>query len=64
MQQVLLFSKIDKITDFLEPNVIDYINTKQTFAFESFENPTFSLLNGIISRFLQTHLKSFSLYGF
>jgi magnesium transporter len=38
MQQVLLFSKINTITDFLEPNVIDYINTKQTFAFESFEN--------------------------
>lgn len=37
MQQVLLFSKINTITDFLEPNVIEYINTKQTFAFESFE---------------------------
>ncbi len=37
MQQVLLFSKINTITAFLEPNVIDYINTKQTFAFESFE---------------------------
>ncbi len=37
MQQVLLFSKIDTIADFLEPKVIDYINTKQTFAFESFE---------------------------
>ena len=37
MQQALLFSTINTITDFLEPNVIDYINTKQTFAFESFE---------------------------
>ncbi|HPW52887.1 MAG TPA: CorA family divalent cation transporter [Erysipelotrichaceae bacterium] len=37
MQLVLLFSTIEKITGFLEPNVIDYINTKQTFAFESFE---------------------------
>jgi magnesium transporter len=38
MQQVLLFSEIDTIAGFLEPNVIDYINTKQTYAFESFEN--------------------------
>ena len=31
------FFKISTITAFLEPDVIDYINTKQTFAFESFE---------------------------
>ncbi|MGI6072393.1 MAG: CorA family divalent cation transporter [Lachnospiraceae bacterium] len=37
MQLVLLFSEIDTITDSLEPKVTEYIKTKQTFAFESFE---------------------------
>lgn len=37
MQQALLFSNIDTIVDLLEPNMTDYIGTKQTFTFESFE---------------------------
>ncbi|HHU84065.1 MAG TPA: magnesium transporter [Clostridiales bacterium] len=37
MQMVLLFSEIEKIADLLEPKVSEYISTKQTFAFESFE---------------------------
>ncbi len=37
MQLALLFSKIDTITDLLEPKVAEYISTKQTFTFESFE---------------------------
>ena len=37
MQSALLFSEIEKIADLLEPKVAEYIGTKQTFAFESFE---------------------------
>ncbi|MGI6766183.1 MAG: CorA family divalent cation transporter [Lentihominibacter sp.] len=37
MQSALLFSKIDTITDLIEPKVTEYISTKQTFTFESFE---------------------------
>lgn len=38
MQSALLFSKIDTIKNCLEAEVAEYIGTKQTITFESFEN--------------------------